>query len=104
MSWCPHIPSASVWMARDSTVASTNVCVCLRHVDLVWTVLRSPHMVSRTNFQSQLCHWLYSSEKRWGGQKGIVSTIAMLPTHSHMYAVGSYSSQGKTHTQCSCSL
>ena len=79
-------------------MASTNVCVCLRHVDQVWTVLQSPHMVSCTNYQSQLCHWLYSSEKRWGGQKGIVSTIAMVPSHSHMYAVGSYSSQGKTHT------
>jgi WD40 repeat protein len=39
------------------------------------------------------CTTIPTHEKRWGGQKGIVSTIAMVPSHSHMYAVGSYSSQ-----------
>ena len=41
-----------------------------------------------------LCMYVCSIEKRWGGQRGIVSCIAMLPTHEDIYAIGSYSNQG----------
>ena len=35
-------------------------------------------------------------EKKWGGQRGIVSCIAMLPACTDTYAVGSYSGQGES--------
>ncbi|CAI8004863.1 Telomerase Cajal body protein 1 [Geodia barretti] len=86
------------WYPLMSSLLPDTACLATSCKDLpvqLWDAfdLQKRASYSPHNQLSQLCHWLYSSEKRWGGQKGIVSTIAMLPTHSHMYAVGSYSSQ-----------
>ena len=77
-------------------MVSTSVYVCLRPVDLDESAPLSPLMVSHMSLILLADSGLVCVEKKWGGQRGIASCIAMSPACADTYAVGSYSGQGES--------